>query len=130
MVCTLPYRGNTFARLPEVGMARMAGSVGSILPVRLLGCSRTCQMIHHDGLNRTYQDAMTVSPADGTSWVMSTRSARRLDGIHRSGGPRCAHHPWLRGEMPGKRPLPGNVGCWISVRGAEPYLCQPSQPLG
>jgi hypothetical protein len=32
------------SRIPEVGMARMTGYVGSILAVGLLGCTRTCQM--------------------------------------------------------------------------------------
>ena len=57
-------------RIPEVGMAPMAGYVGSILAVGLLGCTRTCQMAPESRtvrLNRMYR---TVGIDHGQTGIM------------------------------------------------------------
>ena len=62
-------------------MARMAGSIGAILAVRLLGCTRTCRMVHASltvGLNRANRTVCTDRGQIGTPWPTHARSARAV----------------------------------------------------
>jgi hypothetical protein len=57
-------------------MARMAGNIGVILAVGLLGCTRTCPTVLVSltvGLNQAYGTVRTNRGQTGTSWPTSTR---------------------------------------------------------
>ncbi len=59
-------------------MARMAGSIGCILAVPLLGCTRTCQMAPESsitGLDGTYRTAGTYRGQAGTLWSTGAKKA-------------------------------------------------------
>jgi hypothetical protein len=60
-------------------MARMAGHIGSILAVRLLGRTWICQMAPESrtaSLNWTYRTTRSGRAQTGTPWATSTRPAR------------------------------------------------------
>jgi hypothetical protein len=60
-------------------MARMAGSIGAILAVRLLGCTRTCRMVRASltvGLNRANRTVGTDRGQIGTRWPTHAGLAR------------------------------------------------------
>jgi len=60
-------------------MAWMAGSIGPILAVQLLGCARTCRMVLPSLMVRLNQANQTVSNdrgQTGTPWPTQARSAR------------------------------------------------------
>jgi hypothetical protein len=54
-------------------MSWMAGSIGSILAVRLLGCTRTCQTV---GLNPMYRAAGSDSWTDGDVMAHEHQASR------------------------------------------------------
>jgi hypothetical protein len=58
-------------------MARMAGSIGSILPVGLLGCTSICRMAPESravSLNWTCQTTRSDRGQTGTPWATSTEA--------------------------------------------------------
>jgi hypothetical protein len=60
-------------------MAWMAGSIGAILAVLLLGCTRTCRMVLASltvGLNRANWTVRTDRGPSGTQWPAHAGSAR------------------------------------------------------
>ena len=87
-------------------MARITGSIGSILPVRLAGCTRICQTTPACGivqLNPTYRDINLGSWTDGNAVPHEHRIGRATPGDrdHGSGtcgrnspGRKCWRPPW------------------------------------
>jgi hypothetical protein len=60
-------------------MARMAGNMGAILAVGLLGCTRTCRMVRVSltvGFDQANQTVSTDRGQTGTPWPTHVRSAR------------------------------------------------------
>ena len=87
-------------------MAWMAGNMGAILAVRLLGCTRTFRMVRASltvGLNRANRTVSTDRGQIGTLWPTHNRSARaaRQTAIAESGtrgqnsaGRKCWRPSW------------------------------------
>jgi hypothetical protein len=88
-------------------MARMAGSIGAILAVRLLGCTRTCGMVLASlavGLNWANQTIRADRGQIGTRWPTPNGSARaaRQAAMAQSGtcGPNSAGRKYGRPSWP------------------------------
>ena len=87
-------------------MARMAGNIGAILAVRLLGCTRTCRMVRASltvGLNRANRTVCTDRGQIGIPWPTHAGPARavRQAAVAESGtcgwnsaGQKCGRPSW------------------------------------
>jgi len=116
----------------------MAGCSGYILAVGLLGCTRTCRIVHHGSMARLggmYRTVGTYRGQTGTLWCTSTSpvevpaaccSATRDRGSPR--GHRAGYPP--RGPGPAA-PSAAASGTWAVRKLLDfPWSCQPSQPMG
>jgi hypothetical protein len=127
--------GNKQGEVPKVGMARMAGSMGSILAVLLLGCARICQMAPESRtvrLNQTYSPEAADHGQAGTRWYLHRSVGERFwsarPGLGRRARP-LAYLAAQRQVWPRIDPcLLGSKGQSGSFHVDNQVLCDPVRP--